>query len=71
MFEVKKFLVFARHISGHSRGPGGHNLAPKSGHDGGLDLLASSSHLRNLHPAFVLLATIGRYKQILTGAQAK
>jgi hypothetical protein len=67
----KKYLVFAGHASGHSRGPGGHNLARKPGHDGGLDLIANSPHLRNLHAAFVLLETSGRNKRIPAGDPAK
>jgi hypothetical protein len=50
--------------------PGGHNLALKPGHDSGLEL-ASRQHLRNLHAAFVLAATINRNEQILTGDPAK
>jgi hypothetical protein len=70
MSESKKLLDFARHTYGHSKGPGGHNLAPKPGQDGGLEL-ASGQHLFNLHAAFVLPETIDRIKQISTGDSVK
>jgi hypothetical protein len=65
--ESKKFLTFAGNTSGHFRGPGGHNLAPKLNQTMTAAELANSQHLRNLHAAFVLPATIERNKQIPTG----
>jgi hypothetical protein len=63
-------MDFAGHTSGHSRGPDGHNLAPKLGLDGRLEL-ASSPHLCNLHAVFVFSATVHRNEQITTGGPAK
>jgi hypothetical protein len=44
----------------YARGPGGHNLARKPGHDGSLDLLASSPHSMDASVAWtvVLLRTM-------------
>jgi hypothetical protein len=53
------------------QGAGENNQAPKPGHDGGLDQLNSSAHLRNLYAAFVLPATVGRIKQIPIGDPAR
>jgi hypothetical protein len=70
MSKYKKFLDFARHTSGHSKGPGGHNAALKPGHDGRVEH-ANSQYLLELHAAFVLPATTDRGKQISTGDPAR
>jgi hypothetical protein len=45
VYEKQKLLAFAGHTTRHSRGPGGHSLVPKAGHDFGHDLLARRPHL--------------------------